>query len=199
MVRSRDSFATSMPAQRIPDPFDRQPVGWAQLAADVRAAISSDAPVLITGNSEARRIIARVIHDQDAHRASSPFADVDHDTLYDTLASLSAEWLTAEAQPSPSSELVRTLFVDHVDQLTPAAQEMLLYFLDVSHTARLPARGGVAGVRLITASTMDLTERITAGFFRSDLYYRLNVIHLAVPLASDVDESRRLQMLFASL
>ena len=188
-----------MPAQRIPDPFDRQPGGWSQLAADVRAAISSDAPVLITGNSEARRIIARVIHDQDAHRTSSQFVDVEHQSLYDTLASLSAESLSADAQSPPSGEFARTLFIDHIDLLTPAAQEMLLYFLDVSHATRPAARGSLGGVRLVTASTTNLTERIAAGGFRSDLYYRLNVIHLAVPLASDVDESRQLQMLFSSL
>ncbi len=189
----------SMTAQRIPDPFDRQSGGWSQLAADVRAAISSDAPVLITGSSEARRIIARVIHDQDAHRALSRFVDVDHESLYDTLASLAAESLTADAQPLTSGEITRTLFIDHVDLLTPAAQEMLVYFLDVSHAAPPASRGSAGGVRLVTASTTDLTERIAAGSFRSDLYYRLNVIHLAVPLASDVDESRHLQMLFSSL
>ena len=101
---------------------------------------------------------------------------------------------------TPASEFVRTLFVDHVDQLTPVAQEMLLYFLDVSQADRSAARNGVVGVRLITAtSTMDLTEQITAGCFSFDLYCRLNVIHLSMPLLSDVDESRHLQALFAEL
>lgn len=118
--------------------------------------------------------------------------------MYDTLAAQSAECLTIDAQPLPASEFVRTLFVDHVDQLTPVAQEMLLYFLDVSQADRSAARNGVVGVRLITAtSTMDLTEQITAGCFSSDLYCRLNAIHLSMPLLSDVDESRHLEALFA--
>src|SRR5690606_39114594 len=75
-----------------------------------------------------------------------------------------------------------TVLLDDVDKLEPEVQVDLLGFLRNGTFWRV---GGVepvsVDVRVIAATTVDLTAAIAAGRFRQDLYYRLNVIHVSVP------------------
>jgi len=69
-----------------------------------------------------------------------------------------------------------TLFISDVEQLAPLVQERLLDTLDELESARAPS----AAVRLISATTVSLLDRLGSGKFCERLFYRLNIIHLTV-------------------
>ena len=75
-----------------------------------------------------------------------------------------------------------TLFLDEVGELDPAAQAKLLTVIQDRELRRVGATGPTAiDVRLVAATNRDLAKEVEAGKFRSDLYYRLNVVRLEVP------------------
>jgi DNA-binding NtrC family response regulator len=75
-----------------------------------------------------------------------------------------------------------TLFLDEIDCLPPRAQVKLLRFIQEKEYKQLgSSKVRRADVRLIAASNTDLGQQIRQGRFRQDLYYRLNVIPLALP------------------
>ena len=85
-----------------------------------------------------------------------------------------------------------TLCVEDVEQLTLAAQDLLLRFLDVT-SAPDPLRTvdrDRPTVRLITTTTKDLYACAGHEAFRWNLFYRLNVIHLIVPPSRDCHDDR---------
>ena len=75
-----------------------------------------------------------------------------------------------------------TLFIDEVAEMAPALQAKLLRVLEDGHYRRV---GGTqehhADVRVIAATNKPLEEEQKAGRFREDLYYRLNVVTIALP------------------
>ena len=141
-----------MTAQRLILPFDSD-TRWQELGLDLRVAAGSDAPLLITGNRDAARLVARTIHDRSPLRRSAPFTIGQHKTLFETLASLSMHFRTAHGSTfaSTADHAPATLYIDEVDRLTPDAQEILMYFLEVTHGS--PAAN--QAVRLVTATTGD--------------------------------------------
>jgi transcriptional regulator with GAF, ATPase, and Fis domain len=75
-----------------------------------------------------------------------------------------------------------TLFLDEVSEIPPALQAKLLAFVE-SRRYRVvgEAHEREADVRLIAASNRDLAQEVSAGRFRSDLFYRLNVLPIEIP------------------
>jgi DNA-binding NtrC family response regulator len=75
-----------------------------------------------------------------------------------------------------------TLFLDEVGELSPAVQAKLLRVLETGEVQRVGAlQPNKVDVRIVAATNRDLRADAEAGTFRSDLYYRLNVIELRVP------------------
>ncbi|MCL7938000.1 MAG: sigma-54 dependent transcriptional regulator [marine benthic group bacterium] len=75
-----------------------------------------------------------------------------------------------------------TLFLDEVDALTPAMQAKLLRVVEEHRIQRVGGNHDVpVDFRLIAATNSDLEIMVEEGRFRSDLFYRLNVIHLQIP------------------
>jgi transcriptional regulator with PAS, ATPase and Fis domain len=76
-----------------------------------------------------------------------------------------------------------TIFLDEVGEMTLRMQGLLLRFLETGELQKVGADGAgrVVNVRVIAATNRDLRELIKQGAFREDLFYRLNVIHVAVP------------------
>ena len=58
---------------------------WLQLGTDLRAALESDAPVLITGHRDVGRLVARALHDRAKRNRGVDFVDVPQDSLYEKL------------------------------------------------------------------------------------------------------------------
>jgi DNA-binding NtrC family response regulator len=161
------------------------------LRADIASAARTHAKVLITGETGVgKEVVARLIHHQSA-RSRHPFMAVNCSGIPETLL---ASELFGHARGSFTGAyrdqvgLIRkadrgTLFLDELGEMSLAMQATLLRFSETGEiqTVGVDNPGGHADVRLITATNRDLRERIAAGEFREDLYYRLNVIHIRIP------------------
>jgi NtrC-family two-component system response regulator AlgB len=150
----------------------------------------TDATILLRGESgTGKGVLARAVHSRSS-RAGRPFVTVH-------CPSLSAELLESdlfghakgaftgavtETEGKVSAADGGTLFLDEVGDLPPAVQPKLLRFLQEKSYERVgETTTRHADVRLIAATNRDLEVEVRAGRFREDLYYRLNVIDIALP------------------
>lgn len=150
----------------------------------------SDATVLITGESgTGKELVARAIHRQGA-RARQPFVTVNSGALPEGLLESELFGHTRGAYTGAvTSSLGRfriadggTLFLDEVGNMSPAMQVKLLRVIQEQEFSPVGSSDLVkVDVRLITATNLDLEEAVRRGDFREDLYYRLNVIEVALP------------------
>ncbi len=75
-----------------------------------------------------------------------------------------------------------TIFLDEIGELEPLAQVKLLRTLDVGEIQRVGSdRVQKVAVRVIAATNRNLEAMVTAGKFREDLYFRLNICHFVIP------------------
>jgi len=165
------------------------------LRRDIERAARCTAKVLITGETGAgKEVVARSIHRQ-SNRSRRPFAAVNCSGITETLLEselfghLRGSFTDAHRD---SLGLIRqaqsgTLFLDELGEMSLRMQAMLLRFADTGEMQPVGAAGvmQVSDVRLITATNRDLRALITAGGFRQDLYYRVNVIAIDVPPLRD--------------
>jgi DNA-binding NtrC family response regulator len=150
----------------------------------------SDAPVLIAGPSgSGKEKIAEIVQ-ANSRRADKPFVRMNAGGLPEQL--LEAELFGAEAGAFTGATKLRigrfeaahggTLFLDELGNLSLAGQMKLLRVLQTGEFQRLGSSvTRKADVRLVSATNVDLQEEIAQGRFREDLYFRLNVIEIAIP------------------
>ncbi len=157
------------------------------LAVQVAA---SDVPVLITGESGAGKEKIAEIVQANSRRRGKPFVRVNAGALPDEL--LESELFGAEAGAFTGSRRLRigrfeaadggTLFLDEIGDLSAAGQVRLLRVLETGEFERLGSSlTRRADVRVLAATNTDLKKAIAEGRFREDLFFRVNVIELAVP------------------
>jgi DNA-binding NtrC family response regulator len=163
-------------------------------------------PILITGpNGSGKERIADLLHKRSP-RHDRPFVKVNVGALPADL--LEAELFGAEAGAYTGLKSQRigrfeladqgTLFLDEVDSLSLTGQVKLLRVLESGEFQRLgSSRTLKTDVRVISATNADLKKAIVEGRFREDLFFRLNVVELAVPpLAARRDDILPLAALF---
>jgi DNA-binding NtrC family response regulator len=150
----------------------------------------SEVPVLITGpNGAGKEKIAEIIH-ANSRRRQKPLVKVNAGGIPDNL--IESELFGAEAGAFTGSTRLRigrfeaanggTIFLDEIGNLSAAGQMKVLRVLQSGEFERLgSSETRRVDVRLLCATNSDLRHGIARGTFRQDLYFRLNVIEIAVP------------------
>jgi len=156
--------------------------------ADTVAA--TDSTVLISGESgTGKEVLARYIH-QRSHRADHPFLSINCGALPESL--LESELFGhvkgsfTGAVKDKDGLLVAaeggTFFMDEIGEMSPATQVKLLRAIQEREVIPVGSTKAVpVDVRILAATNRELETEIERGQFRSDLYYRLNVIQLHLP------------------
>jgi len=156
----------------------------------VNTIATSHAPVLITGESgTGKELVARALHDRGP-RAGKPFVAVNCAAFPDTL--LEAELFGHERGAFTGAVKRRdgrfraahggTMLLDEVAEMSLPAQAKLLRVLQEGTIEPLGTNESQrVDVRVISATHRNLKERVEAGSFREDLYYRLNVLNVDIP------------------
>jgi NtrC-family two-component system response regulator AlgB len=154
------------------------------------AAASSDATILLTGETgTGKNVLARQIHEWSSRR-DQPFVIVNCTTLSEHL--LESELFghmkgsfTGAIKDKPGRlEAANggSVFLDEIAELSPGLQSKMLRFLEDERFERVGGEHTIrVDARIIAATNRNLSLEINAERFRSDLYFRLNVISLHVP------------------
>jgi transcriptional regulator with GAF, ATPase, and Fis domain len=178
----------------------RADVGAAMLIGESRAmsrvtefigrVAKGDSTVLIRGESgTGKEMVARAIH-ANSLRPSKPFVAINCAAIPETL--LESELFGHEKGAFTGASAIKkgkfeaaedgTLLLDEIGEMTPLLQAKLLRVLQQREFERL---GGTRllpfNARVIAATNKNLEQAIRAGDFRQDLYYRLNVVSVALP------------------
>lgn len=150
----------------------------------------SDSTVLIQGPSgSGKELFARAIHNL-SNRKDRPYIVVNCGALPDTLLEselfgyVKGAFTDAKKDKPGRFALAEggTLFLDEVAELSTALQVKLLRVLQQKEYEPLGVNHPrKSNVRIITATNQDLSQLLARGTFREDLYYRLNVIKMALP------------------
>jgi DNA-binding NtrC family response regulator len=153
--------------------------------------------VLLTGESGVgKELVAEAIHYQSPRR-NQPLVKLNCGALPEGLIESElfghekGAFTGAIQQRKGRFELADTgtIFLDEISEIPPATQVKLLRVLQEGEFERV---GGTqtlkTDVRVIAATNEDLETAVAEGRFRKDLYYRLNVIHLAIPPLRDRQE-----------
>lgn len=171
-----------------------RPVGQARAFVEAlklaETVAPTDSTVLITGESgSGKEVVARYIHTL-SERADHRFLSINCGALPESL--LESELFghargaftgaVSDKQGLLEAAGGGTLFLDEIGETTPATQVKLLRALQEREVIPVGSTQAVpVDVRILAATNRDLEEEIRRGTFRSDLFYRLNVIALHLP------------------
>ena len=162
-----------------------------KLLRDIGKIARADAPVLISGDSgTGKELIARAIHQNSKLRSQQPFVVVN-------CGAIPAELIESElfghikgaftgADKSTVGRIASadggTLFLDEIADLPLSHQVKLLRFLQEGSIDPVGShKPKQVNVRVLAASHVKLEEAVSAGKFREDLFFRLNVLNLHSP------------------
>ncbi len=157
----------------------------------------SDSTVLIQGDSgTGKELFVRAIH-QLSQRKKNPLIVVNSGALPDSLLEselfgYKAGAFTDAKKDKPGRFAMAeggTIFLDEIGDISPALQVRLLRVLQEKTYEPLGATESVkADVRIIAATNKNLEKLVTDGLFREDLYYRVNVVAITLPLLKERKE-----------
>ena len=172
-------------------------IGESHAMQGLKDAIRKSAPtqstVLVLGQSgTGKELVARALH-AASERATAPLISINCATVPPELIEqelFGTETPTDRAQPGlVDAANGGTLFLDEIAELPSGAQARLLRVLNGEHRRVGSAVAQPVDIRLIAATHQNLAQRVQAGHFREDLYYRLNVVCLEIPpLRERVDD-----------
>ena len=157
----------------------------------IRRIANSPSPVLITGETgTGKELIARAIHEQ-SHRNKYPFVAINCSSIPESL--FESELFGYEEGSFTGAkkggklgkiEMAQggTLFLDEVGEMPLFAQPKLLRILQEYELERVGSNKKIhLDIRIIAATNRDLNDMVAEKKFRSDLFYRINVINLKLP------------------
>jgi two-component system response regulator AtoC len=169
-------------------------VGTSQVMREVFKAIGRAAatvePVLLLGESGTGKELAAWALHRHSRRGGGPFVRVNCAALPEPLVESElfghekGAFTGADRQKSGRFERAQkgTLFLDEVGELPLPAQAKLLRVIQNQEFERVGGTATLrADVRIVSATHVDLSKALSAGRFREDLYYRLNVVRIVLP------------------
>ena len=169
-------------------------IGESRAILEIKALVAQVAPtpstVLITGESgTGKEVVARAIH-QFSPRAEKPFVAINIGGIPENLLETElfghekGAFTGAGSRKVGMFELASsgTLFLDEIGEMPIHLQVKLLRVIQELKIQRLGSTQSIPiNVRILTATNKNLEDHIKKGFFREDLYYRLNVIQIRLP------------------
>jgi two-component system response regulator HydG len=175
-----------------------RPIGKSRRFTDVLRLAEQVAPnestVLIQGESgTGKEVLARYIHNL-SNRADGPFLSINCGALPENLLESelfghvkgSFTGAVRDKQGLFAAARGGTFFLDEVGEMPPSLQIKLLRVLQEREVIPVGATETIpVDVRIVAATNRDLEEEVRRGHFRSDLFYRLNVIALELPSLRD--------------
>ena len=165
--------------------------------AFVRKVAATGAPVLLLGDSGTGKEMAAVAIHHRSSRKDAPFIAINCNAIPENL--LESELFGHEKGAFTGAHIQRkglietaaggTLFLDEIGELPSAIQVKLLRFLQEQRFQRVGGRQEIqTDVRVIAATNIDLKNAVAKGKFREDLYFRLAVVVMKLPLLRDRGE-----------
>jgi DNA-binding NtrC family response regulator len=166
-------------------------------ALAAKVAQTPGSTVLLTGESgTGKDLLAKIIH-YGSTRAARPFMNITCSALPETL--LESELFGHERGAFTDARQQKkglfeqadqgTVFLDEIGETVPTLQAKLLRFLEEKAFRRLAGTGDIkVDVRVIAATNRDLEQQVRDGKFREDLYYRMNVLRIAMPPLRERDD-----------
>jgi two-component system response regulator HydG len=161
-----------------------------ELYALIERVALSVAPVLLRGESgSGKELVARALHEAGPRR-DGPFLAINCTALPESLLESELFGHTRGAFTGATSARAGlfveasggTLFLDEIGDMAPALQAKLLRVVQLGEVRPVGSdESRVVDVRVVTATHQDLDQRVVDGSFRQDLFYRLNVVPIAIP------------------
>lgn len=169
-------------------------VGFSPAMQRVQVTISnfanSTAPVLITGESGTGKDVCATLLHQKGARATGPFVAINCAALPGELMESELFGHVKGAFTGATTDRVGAalaahggmLFLDEIGEMDIILQAKLLRFLQTGEIKKVGSdRAQTVDVRVVCATNRDLPKLVEQGVFREDLYYRLNVLTIAMP------------------
>jgi len=199
IVRAIEKRALEMEGRRVVQQVENRAAFWSLIGASaamqrlyqtIQAVAESNTTVVLRGESgTGKELIAKAIV-QSSDRANEPYICLNCSALPESL--IESELFGYEKGAFTGADAARagliesaqggTLFLDEITTLNPGLQSKLLRVLQERTVQRLGGRAAKKiDFRLICATNDDLEDLVRKGQFREDLYYRINVVPIAVP------------------
>jgi DNA-binding NtrC family response regulator len=169
-----------------------------QLKAQIQRYAPLDMPVMIMGpTGSGKEEVARALHEEAPGRGAKPLVVVNCAAIPE---SIMESHLFGHKRGSFTGAthdhvgLIRqaeggTLFLDEIGELSPAAQQRFLRFLETGEVQPVGDRGSFrVQTRVLTASHQELDRLVALGRFREDLWFRIHVLSLTVPALKERPE-----------
>ncbi|WP_169977138.1 sigma-54-dependent transcriptional regulator [Tautonia rosea] len=199
--RPQDQIRAFVQTPSTERPLSRPIVGESRAMVELRSLIDrvapTDATILIQAESgTGKELVARALHER-SQRDKGPFVPLNVASLPRDLAESAlfghekGAFTGADRVQRGCCEVANrgTLFLDEIGEMDPAIQAKLLRFLQERTVQRIGQSDPISvDVRVVAATHRDLRAMVATGQFREDLYYRLNVVPVAIPPLRDRPE-----------
>jgi two-component system response regulator HydG len=181
-IRKRRGTSATRPIGTAP--------GFIEVLELAETVAATDSTVLLAGESgTGKEVLARYLH-QLSDRADGPFLSINCGALPENLLESelfghmkgSFTGAVKDKEGLLSAAAGGTFFLDEIGEMSPATQVKILRAIQEREVTPVGATKPLdVDVRIIAATNRELEDEIRKGAFRSDLYYRLNVIQLRLP------------------